>query len=90
MKDLYKEEIRYVLDEYKLFKKIENMSYQEYRDFRSEFLTFDSIYRGLKDNEESRSKFWSRLIEKFERDHGYQPPRSMSPSAIEKRFQRKS
>jgi hypothetical protein len=90
MKDLYREVISYELDEYKLFKKIQNMNFQEYRDFRSEFLTFDSLYRKSADTEESRNKTWSRLLRKLKSDFDYQPPISMSIDAIEKRLQRKS
>lgn len=86
---IFLQKISYELDEYLLFKSIENLSYTEYMNYRNDYLQFAVINDLIKtDTPEAKKMYWSRIIQHIKNEYGFVPPVSTSKSAIEKRYQR--
>ena len=67
---------------------IANLNYAEYMEFISDFLSVAINEGWTKDTNDSRDKYWSRLMAKIKTQYNFVVPVSTSPSAIEKRYQR--
>ncbi len=86
---IFIQKISYELDEYLLFKSIENLSYTEYRNYRNDYLQY-AFKKGLieTDTEDAKNQHWSRIISRIKTKYDFVPPVSTSKSATEKRNQR--
>lgn len=86
---IFTKKISYSLDEYLLFKSIENLSYTEYMTYRNDYLLF-AVLNDLidTDTEDAKNQHWSRIIRRIKTQYDFIPPVSTTKSAIEKRFQR--
>ena len=86
---IFIKKISYELDEYLLFKSIENLSYSEYMNYRNDYLQYAVLNDLIKtDTPEAKDMHWSRLIRRIKNEYAFVPPVSTSKSATEKRFQR--
>jgi hypothetical protein len=80
--------VHYEIDEHRLYSHIKNLSYREYKSFRSDFIS-EAVNKNLVTNtSEAKQKFWERLINSFKSKYGFSPPISDNPDAIRKRYQR--
>jgi metal-responsive CopG/Arc/MetJ family transcriptional regulator len=80
--------VHYEIDEDRLYHHIKNLSYKEYKSFRSDFIS-EAVNKYLvTDTNEAKQKFWERLISSFKEKYGFVTPVSDNPDAIRKRYQR--
>ena len=86
---IFKKITTYELDIDAFFRSIENLDYNEYMDFRSDFLQFVVEQGFISDTPSAKEKYWSRLIIKVKDQYDFMAPVSTSKSAIVKRYQRK-
>jgi len=90
MEKLFIETTKYVIDEDVFYKKIVNLDYSEYMNFKRDFLT-QAVYKNMVvDNNGAKDVFWSRLLKKIKDKYNYLPPLSMSEDAIRRRYERGS
>ena len=85
---IFIKKISYVLDDYLLFKSIENLSYTEYMNYRNDYLQFVVLNDLCGDTPDAKDMHWSRITRRIKTEYGFVPPVSTSKSALEKRFQR--
>ena len=88
MNSIFIKKITYKVDEYRLFQELENLSYEEYRTFRNDFLQFSENHQLVSNTDDAKGKYWSRLIKKLQEKYSFTVPVSTSKTAIEKRHQR--
>ena len=82
--------ICYEINEDILYSVIKDLTYKEYKSFKSDFI-LEAVNKCLvTDTNEAKQKFWERLINCFKERYGFAPPISDNPDAIRKRYQRNS
>lgn len=80
--------VHYEIDEDRLYQYIKNLSYKEYKSFRSDFIS-EAVNKSLvTDTSEAKQKFWERLINNLKEKYGFVSPLSDNPDAIRKRYQK--
>ena len=87
LSDIFSEKILvfYEVNEDLLYLAIKELSYQEYRSFRNDFIS-ESVNKGMVvDTEEAKSKYWERIIKSIKKKYTFAVPLSYSSDAIRKR-----
>ena len=80
-KTFFREEIVYRPDLDKIFNVIQHMNYDDFIEFRSDFMRFyEQITEEFKTTD-AKNKFWERVIQEIELKFNYQRPKSMSKAA---------
>ena len=90
MDNLFVETIKYLIDEDEFYKKLANLDYNGYMNFKRDFLKQAVLKNMVIDNNSTKDVFWSRLLKKIKDKYGYLPPLSMSDDAIRRRYERGS
>ncbi len=88
MNSVFIKKITYEVDEYRLFQELENLSYEEYRIFRNDFLQFSENHQLVSNTYDAKGKYWSRLIKILQEKYSFTVPVSTTKHATEKRNQR--
>lgn len=80
-KTFFKEEIVYRPDLEKIFSLIRHMNYDEFMEFRVDFMRFyEQITEEFK-TAEAKNKFWERVIQEIESKFQFKRPQSMTKAA---------
>ena len=90
MDNLFIETTKYLIDENEFYKKLANLDYNEYMNFKGDFLTLAILKNMVADNNGAKDVFWSRLLKRIKDKYSYVPPLSMSKDAIKRRYERES
>lgn len=87
---LFDSVMTFVPNHEKIYKKIKNMTYMEFMDFRADLIRTQRNLTGEEFSDEAASKFWERLIQRIEKDYLFSRPKSYSADAIRMRKKRGS
>lgn len=85
---LFDSVMTFVPNHEKIYKKIKNMTYMEFMDFRADLIRTQRNLTGEQSSVEAGSKFWERLIQRIEKEYVFSRPKSYSAEAIRKRKER--